>query len=486
MPSRPLVHRGFCVLLCGALSACLVGPNYHWPSAPITPIFKEAAGWTPAAPSDAAEREDWWTAFNDPTLNALEARVAVSNQTLIAAEAAYREAVALVRTDRAALFPTVSATGAVSYSGVGANGNGVAVTSGTTGVTTSGSRGASYQVGLGGSWQPDLWGAVRRTIEGARASAQAAAGTVANARLSAQMELALDYVQMRQLDEEIRLYDATSAGYARSLTITQNKYAVGVAAKSDVLTARSQLSTTQATAADLIQQRATLEHAIAILAGEPPASLDLAATPWRLTLPAIPGSVPSTLLQRRPDVATAERNAAAASAAIGVQVAAYYPTLSLTGSGDFAASELGQLFNASSFFWSVGASAAETLLDFGARRGRVAQARAAYDQSVATYRQTVLTALGQVEDDLAAQRVLGREESLRKSASADADAAEIIARNEYNAGQVDFTTVVVAEATALSARTTELQIEATRLATAIDLIAALGGGWKQSELPAHP
>jgi NodT family efflux transporter outer membrane factor (OMF) lipoprotein len=487
MSPRSLFHKGLCVLLCGASSACLVGPNYHRPSAPISPAFKESAGWAPAQPSDAANREDWWTAFGDPTLDALEAKVAVSNQTLIAAEAAYREATALVRIDRAALFPTVSANGAVSYSGVGASsGNGVTVTGGSGVVTTTSGRGASYQVGLGGSWQPDLWGAVRRTIEGARASAQAAAGTVASARLSAQMELALDYVQLRQLDDEIRIYQATSDAYRRSLTITQNKYAVGVAAKSDVLTSRSQLATTDATAVDLIQQRATFEHAIAILTGEPPASLNLPSAPWNLTLPAIPASVPSTLLERRPDIATAERNAAAANAQIGVQVAAYYPTLSLTGSGDFAASELGQLFNASSFFWSVGASAAETLLDFGARRGRVAQARAAYDQSVATYRQTVLTALGQVEDDLAAQRVLGREETLRRSAAADANADEIIARNEYNAGQVDYTTVVVAEATALSARITELQVEATRLATAIDLIAALGGGWNQSELPAHP
>ena len=474
---RSPLSRAVAILMCGgSLTGCLVGPNYSRPATPITPAFKESVDWSPATPSDAAERLDWWTAFGDPVLNDLEGRVAGANQTVAAAEGAYRQARAVVRIDRAALFPTVSATGSVSYSKSGGAGVIGGAADGVVG--GAGGSGSSYRLGLGGSWAPDFFGATRRTIEGAQASAAASAGNLANARLVAQTELALDYVQLRQQDEEARILTATSAAYADTLRITQNKYNVGVVAKSDLLSARSQLATTQAQATDLVQSRARLEHAIAVLIGQAPATLTLAPGPWRLTLPEIPSDLPSTLLQRRPDIAAAERNVAAANAQIGVQTAAYYPSVTLTGSGDTAASQLGGLFSASSFFWSVGASAAETLLDFGARRGRVAEARAVYDQSVASYRQTVLTAFAQVEDDLAAQRVLGREQASRQQAATDAAATETIARNQYNAGQVDFTNVVVAQTNALNARTAELQIEATRLATAIDLIAALGGGWR--------
>jgi NodT family efflux transporter outer membrane factor (OMF) lipoprotein len=487
MTVRDTLNRLAVIGLCASLGACLVGPNYRRPAAATatTPVFKEAPGWTQAQPSSAADHQDWWTAFGDPTLNALEAQVITSNQTVAAAGAAYREATAIVRVDRAALFPTISATGSVDYSASPAGGT--IVTNGTGGVTTNGGRsGATYNVGLGGSWAPDLFGGVRRNVESARETAQSQAAALANARLAAESELAMDYIQLRQQDEEIRLLDAANAAYAKTLQITQNKYNVGVSAKSDLLTARSQLESTQAQSADLVQSRARLEHAIAVLTGQPPAALTLDGARWRLTLPDIPAGVPSTLLQRRPDIAQSERAVAAANAQIGVQIAAYFPSLNLTGSGNFSSTELGSLFNASSFFYSLGASAAETLIDFGARRGRVAEARAAYDQTVATYRQTVLSALQQVEDDLAAQRVYRRELALRKAAAEDASAAEVIAQNQYNAGQVDFTTVVVAQTTALNARTSELQIEASQLATAVDLIAALGGGWNASELPAHP
>ncbi len=448
------------LLVCGAVGGCLVGPNYRRPSAPTPPAYKEVQGWTSANPSDAADRRDWWTVFGDPILNDLETRVATSNQGIIAQEAAYRQARALVAQQRAALFPTVAINASAGASGSG-----------------GGPTVQAYNLGLGATWEPDLWGAVRRTIENARENAQASAAVLANARLSAQMELAADYISLRQLDEQKRLLDATAAGYARFLTITQNKYHVGVAAKSDVLSAQAQLQSTQADDVDLGQQRARLEHAIAILAGQTPASLTLTPARWNLRLPLIPAGLPSTLLQRRPDIATAERAAAAANALIGVQVAAYYPSLSLTGQGGFASSELGQLFNASNLVWSLGASAAETIFDAGARRAKVAQARAYYDQAVANYRQTVLNAFGQVEDNLAAQRVLGGEQALRLAASKAAGANEVIARNQYLAGQVDYTTVVVAQATALNDRVAELQIEAARLTTAVDLIAALGGGW---------
>ena len=287
MTLRARLARTTASLLCCALSACLVGPNYHRPATPITPVFKEAAGWVPVQPSNAAERQDWWTAFDDPTLDALEAQVIASNQTVAAAEAAYRQAEAVVRVDRAALFPTISASGSVTYAGSGGSGGGVLVTGSGGGVTTTGAGGggASYRVGLGGSWAPDLFGAVRRNVESARASAQSSAANLANARLLAESELALDYIQLRQQDEELRILDASTAAYAKTLTVTQNKYNAGVVAKSDLLNARSQLTSAQAQAADQVQTRAKLEHAIAILAGQPPAS----AHPARRSVAPRPG-----------------------------------------------------------------------------------------------------------------------------------------------------------------------------------------------------
>lgn len=458
------------LLLGGALSACMVGPNYKRPDAPVTPTYKEAEGWTLANPSDAADRRNWWTVFDDPVLNDLEQRVEVSNQNLKAAEAAYRQAEGLVSQQRAALFPTISLSGSAQHSGGGST-----TTSGSTGTVTR--SGNTFQVGANGSWEPDVWGRIRRTIENAKDNGQASAADLANARLSAQTSLALDYIQLRQLDEQKRLLDATATAYARSLTVTQNKYNAGVSARSDVLSAQTQLYNVQASQTDLIQQRAKLEHAIAILTGRAPAEVTLQPAAWTLKPPAIPAGVPSTLLQRRPDIAAAERRAAAANAEIGVAIAAFFPNLTLTGQGGFTSSELGRLFSASNGAWSVGASAAETIFDAGARSAQVRQARAAYDQSVANYRQTVLTGLGQVEDNLAAQRVLLVEQTQRDAALTAAVDNERIVTNQYNAGQVDYTSVVVAQASALSARQTALQNQANQLAAAVDLISALGGGW---------
>jgi NodT family efflux transporter outer membrane factor (OMF) lipoprotein len=465
------------LLLCGALSACLVGPNYKRPSAPLSPAYKEAEGWTPAQPSDAADRKDWWTVFGDPILNDLEKRVEVSNQTLAADEAAYRQARALVAQQRAALFPTIGLTGSATRSKTG--GVSSFTSTGTTGVATTSQGGAStiYNVGGEASWAPDIWGGVRRAIENARNTAQASQATLASARLSAQTELAIDYIQLRQFDEEKRILDATVEAYRRTLAITQNKYKVGVAAQSDVLSAESQLASTEANDTDLAQQRAKTEHAIALLAGQTPASLTLAPAPWSLKLPEIPPGVPSTLLQRRPDIASAERSAAAANANIGIQVAAYYPSLTLTAQGGYESSALSQLFNASNTFWSLGASVAETVFDAGLRRAKVQAARAAYDQAVANYRQTVLTAFGQVEDNMVAQRILADEQAQTQRAADTAARNVTITTNEYKAGTVDFTTVVTAQTAALSARNAELAIEASRLTTAVDLIGALGGGW---------
>ncbi len=452
------------VILAG-LGGCAVGPSYHRPSAPMSAKFKEVDGWVAATPSDAADRADWWTAFGDPILDDLEHRLTVANQTLAGAEAAWHQSQALVREQRAALFPTISLTGSASRSGGGPS------------PTTN-----AYKAGAGATWTPDIWGASRRGLEAAKAGAAASRADLGNARLALEVDLALDYIQLRQLDEEKRILDYTVAGYARSLDIAQNRYTAGVAAKSDVLSAQSQLQTTQASDADLSQQRARLEHAIAVLIGQPPAGLTLVPAPWTLTLPTLPGGTPSTLLQRRPDIAAAERRANAANAQIGVQTAAYFPNLTLTGQEGFQSSQLSRLFNASNFAWTLGASAAETIFDAGARGARVAGAKAGYDQAVAAYRQTVLTALAQVEDNLAAQRVLANEQTLRQSALAAANTNDTIARNQYRAGTVDYTTVVVAQATALSAKTSALGIEAARLTTAVDLIAALGGGWDRQAL----
>lgn len=458
------------LLLLGA-AGCMVGPNYRRPSTPTPPAYKEAEGWAPARPADAADRKDWWTVFGDKTLDDLEARLEVSNQTLAAAEAAYRQAHALVAEDQAALWPTITANASTTASGGGS----INPAGGTTG---TGNR-----VSLGGTWAPDLWGQVRRQIRGAKAQAQSSAALVANARLSAQTELAADYVLLRELDEEKRELDGTVAAFARTLAITENKYAAGNAARSDMLVARAQLEGAQASDADLVQQRARMEHAIAILTGQPPATLTLPPGPWTLRPPEIPASLPSALLQRRPDIADAERLAAAQSEQIGVAIAAFYPNLTLTGEGGFSASNLGKLFNLSDSFWTVGASLAETVFDAGARSARVREARAAYDQAVANYRQTVLTAFGQVEDNLAAQLVFGREENTLRRAYDDAAASVIIAQNEYAAGTVDFTTVATAQVTALQAQRSLVQMQANRLTTAVSLIEALGGGWTAAELP---
>ena len=470
-----------CTLLTAALLAsCAVGPNYVRPSASTPPAYKEAEGWIVAQPNDAAPRGDWWTLFNDPTLNDLEAQVDISNQNLAAAEAAYRQARAAVAEQRAALFPTVDLTGSAqrSKSGSSSTSSTTNPNGGTTSTTVSSNPRNSFQLGVSASWEPDLWGQIRRQIEAAGAQASASAADLANARLSAQSTLAVDYISLRADDELERLYDQTVAGYQRSLKIAQNQYNAGITAKSDLLSAQSQLASAQAQATDLQRQRAQMEHAIAVLIGKAPAELTIApAASWTLTTPDVPLTVPSVLLQRRPDIAAAERAVAAANAQIGVQEAAYFPTVSLTGQGGVQSSAISSLFNASSTFWSLGANVAETILDFGARHARVQQAKAAYDQAVAQYRQTVLAAFQEVEDDLAADRVLGEEIPFRLQASQAADQSEQIALNQYRAGTTDYTTVVVAQATALSARQSLLTTQSSRIAAATQLITALGGGW---------
>ena len=474
------------LLAASALSACAVGPNYHRPSAPISPTFKEAAGgWAPAAPADELDRGDWWTLFGDPVLNDLAAKVQVSNQNIIAAEAAYRQARAVVREDQASLFPTVTLNGSGTESGGGRGSGGTIIGSVVSGGGGSTSR--QYRANLGATWEPDIWGRIRRTIEGAKANAQASEATLAAARLSAQGELATDYFGLRESDAEIEIARATVDAYQRSLTIAQNRYNAGVAPHSDVLQAQTQLANAQADLSGLTQQRANFEHAIAVLTGQAPGNFTLpAAASWTPNVPPIPVGVPSELLQRRPDIATAERKVASANAQIGVQVSAYFPTVTLTGSYGYTSRELGNLFNASNNIWSFGLSAAETLLDFGARRARVNEAKAAHDQSVAQYRETVLEALQDVENQLAASRVLGEQATLRQQAADAANGAEQMVLNRYKAGQVAYTDVITAQTSAYTARRALAQSAGQRQATTVALIQALGGGWRASHSPPAP
>jgi len=465
--------------LAAGLAACAVGPNYVRPSAPISPTFKEAAGWAPAAPADTLDRGPWWTLFGDPVLNELEAKVLVSNQNLIAAEAAYRQARAVVREDQASLFPTVSLTGSGTRSGGGSGSSGTIISGGGGTVVSGGGRSRTqYRAAIGATWEPDVWGRIRRTIEASKANAQVGEATLAAAQLSAQGELATDYFGLRQVDAAIEIERATIADYQRSFTITDNRFKAGIAPHSDALQAQTLLASAQADLSALVQQRANFEHAIAVLTGQAPGSFNLAAAPWTPKIPDIPAGVPSALLQRRPDIAAAERRVAAANAQIGVQVSAYFPSLTLTGSYGYAAAELGNLFVSSNSLWSYGASIAETLIDFGARRERVHEAEAAHDQAVAQYRETVLEALQDVEDQLIASRVLAEETVLRQQAFDNANAVQKMLNNRYQAGQVSYTDVVTAQITAYQAQRTLLQTAAQRQSTAVALIQSLGGGWK--------
>ncbi|ALN91412.1 efflux transporter outer membrane subunit [Lysobacter gummosus] len=451
-------------LALSALSGCAAGPDYVRPNLSVPAQYKEAEGWNRAVPADALDRGHWWSLFQDPALDALMGQVEVSNQNLAAAEAAYRQARALVREQRASLFPTVSLDG----SGTRARSAG----------NSGSSVGQSYRYDIGASWEPDLWGRIRRNVEGASAQADSSAADLASARLAAQGELAANYFQLRESDIETRLLQATVEAYQRSLKIAGNRYAASIAPKSDVLQARTQLANAQANLADLGQQRAQLEHAIAVLVGRAPADFAIAADPaWHASVPELPPSVASDLLQRRPDIASAERRVAAANAQVGAAQAAFFPSFTLSASRGGGASQLGRLFDAPSSLWSLGVALAQTLFDGGARRAGRDAARAGYDQSVALYRQTALTAFQDVENQLVATNVLVERARLFAQASQSADEAERIALNRYQAGLVAYTDVVVAQATALSARQSLAQATRDRQTTAVALIQALGGGW---------
>ncbi|MGJ7497141.1 efflux transporter outer membrane subunit [Variovorax sp. RT4R15] len=451
--------------LAALLAGCAVGPTYERPAIASPSAWKEAPaaeGWLPAAPADALDRGEWWQLFNDAGLNELAARVQVSNQNIAAAVANYAQATALVREQRAGLFPTVGLSGSV----------------GRSGDRTAGTSNGSSSVALGVDWAPDVWGRLRAAVGSAQASAQASAADLAAARLSAHGELATNYFSLREADAELALLADTIEGYERSYTITRNRYDAGIAAQSDVLQAQTLLVNTRAERVALERTRATLEHAIAVLVGAAPADFKLAPlAAWTPAVPAVPLGVPSTLLQRRPDIAAAERAVAVANAQIGIERSAYFPSLNLSGSLSRSASRVQDLFSASNTLWSLGLSAAQVLFDAGAIGARVDSAKAGHEAAVARYRQTVLTAFQGVEDQLTATASLAQQEALRREASVAADKTEQQLLNRYRAGQVSYTEVVTAQASALNARRTVLQLVVNRQVAAVGLIQGLGGGW---------
>lgn len=450
-------------LALSALSACTTTPPYQPPALQVPAAFKEAgATWMPAVPADAVERGVWWELFGDTGLNNLAQQVLVSNQNIAAAVAAYAQAQALVRQQQAAIFPSVSLTGGATRSG----GEG------------SSRFGNSLQASLGVDWAPDLWGRLQGSVNSAQASAQATQADVASARLSAVGTLASAYFQLREADAEIELLRATVAGYERSLQIVQNRYAAGVVAQTDVLQSQTQLANARADTASVRQNRARFEHALAVLTGQVPAGFELPPAQWVPTAPDVPVGVPSALLQRRPDIAAAERAVAAANAQIGVQQAAYFPSISLGASVGSAGATVANLFSVSNTVWSLGLSVAQTLFDAGATAARVEQAEAARDVRVANYRQTVLTAFQGVEDQLTALRTLAQQEPLRREAVFAAGRTEQQLLNRYNAGQISFTEVVNAQAAALATQRALLQLQVNRQLAVVGLVQALGGGWQ--------
>lgn len=453
-------------LLTTTLAACAIGPDYKRPDAPVAPAYKEAGDWLSATPNDGATRGAWWEVFKDPQLNELEKQVVISNQTLAQAEAQYRQATALLRQTRAGFLPTVS----IDASAQRAGGN-----SGTSTTTAIGNR---YSLSADVAWELDLWGRVRRSVEASTANAKASAADLASARLSTQAQLAQSYLQLRITDEQKRLLDETVSGYERSLQLTQNQYNVGVAAKADVAQALTQLKSAQAQVIATNIQRAQLEHAIAVLLGKTPAEFSIEPAPLLAVVPpATPPGVPSTLLERRPDIAAAERRMAAANANIGVAEAAYFPSLTISASGGFQSSSFADWINLPHRFWSVGPAAALTLFDGGARSAQTDQAIAAYDQNVAAYRQTVLTAFQEVEDNLVASHLLTQQAQVQGEAVTAAQESLKIAMNQYKAGTVSYLNVVTAQNAAYNAQSSALTVLNSQMSASVLLIKALGGGW---------
>ncbi len=457
-----------CLLAALLLAACAVGPDYVRPALQLPAGFKEDPDWKPAQPSDGRISAPWWQTFNDQDLDALVDQVAAANQDVRVAEANYRQATALARQAFAGLFPVIS----LNASSVR--------TQGASGTTASRSaRPTTFDsVTLGTSWEADLWGGLRRSLEQTQASAQASASELAATTLSLQGQLAADYLSLRVADEQRRLLEDAVDAYEKSLQLTESRYRAGVAARSDVTQAQAQLEATRAQAIDARISRAQLEHAIAVLSGKAPADLSIVVRPYQLQFPAVPALLPSALLERRPDVAAAERRAAAANAQIGVATAAFFPTVTLSATGGYSAPSGASLFSVPFRVWSLGPALAEKLFDAGARSAARDQAVAGWDAATATYRKTVLAALQNVEDSLASLRILAQEAVVEAAAVKAAQESLALTISQYKGGTVSYLNVITAQTTELSSRQNALAIDGRRAAATVQLIQALGGGWE--------
>lgn len=471
------------VLLSSA--ACMVGPKYKRPTAPVPSVYKEqittstgqASNWKPAQPNDAAVRGKWWEVFNDPELNTLEDQVNISNQNVLAAEAQFRAARDSVRIARSSLFPTATANALYTNSRTSSTLFNV-----TAGNLTSGER-SIYNLPVDISYQADVWGSIRRTVRGSAESAQATAAQLENVRLAFQAALAQDYFELHGVDGEREILNQTVKSYADYLQLTKDRQASGVASGADVAQAETQLKTAQAQLIDLGVARAQFEHAIAILIGKPPAELTIPESPIKSQPPGIPAGVPTDLLQRRPDIAAAERQMAAANEQIGIARAAYFPSLLLSGTVGLESGSIADWFTWPSRIWSVGPQVAETVFDAGRRRAVSDLARSDFDLSVANYRQTVLTAFQQVEDNLAALRILADESHAEDDAVKSAQQSLDVSTYQYKAGVASYLQVITAQAFVLQDTLTSVNIHTRRMAASVLLIEALGGGWNASSLP---
>jgi NodT family efflux transporter outer membrane factor (OMF) lipoprotein len=471
------------VLAAAALAGtgCVVGPKYVTPTAPappafkeeLPPNFKEAAGWKLGEPKDDLHKGKWWEIFGDKQLNEIEDQIDVSNQTLAAAEAQFRGARAAIRVARSQLYPSL--TGSTSLLGSGS--------SGSLGEGGAATKALLTVPSIGATWEPDLWGQIRRTIEQNVDTAQASAADLENARLSIQSEVALNYFQLHGLDSQRKLLLDTADAYIKALQLTVNRYNQGVASQVDVAQAQTQLAQTQAQATDTLVTRQQFEHAIAILIGKPPSEFSIPEALITSDPPPVPGALPSELLERRPDIAGNERRIAAANAGIGVAISAFYPTLTLGVAGGLESSSLLSLFTWPSRFWSLGPTLSQTFFDAGRRRGLTEQAQASYDAAVANYRESVLTAFQQVEDQLAALRVLAQEAKEQAGAVTYAERSLELANAQYQGGITTYLQVITAQAIALSNELTAVQLKTRRMTASVSLVQALGGGWNASQVP---
>jgi NodT family efflux transporter outer membrane factor (OMF) lipoprotein len=473
-----------------ALSGCAVGPNYHRPTAPAPPSYKEGSsanatvpppqipngGWKTAQPSDGMLKGNWWEVYNDSQLNTLEEKLTIGNQTIKSAVARYLEAREQVRVARADYYPTVSAGPSVSRTKQSTN---RALYSSTSTVPkTYNDLTLAGQV----SWEPDVWGRVRRTVEASGALAQASAADLANIELSIRAELALDYFELRGLDLQKQLLDNTVVAFEHALDLTERRFHSGVATASDVALAQTQLETTRGQAIDVTVARSQFEHAVAMLIGVPASEFSLPPAPLMLNLPDIPTGIPSQLLERRPDIAAAERRAAAANAQIGIAVSAYYPTIQLTGTGGFESDNPGTWIQGPSALWSLGGSAVELLFDAGRRKALTRQARDNYDSSVADYRQSVLAGFQEVEDQLAALRILEQEAATERNAVAAAEHSLTLSTSRYKGGVASYLEVLTSENALLQNQRTEADVLTRRFSASVQLVRSLGGGWDTTQL----